>query len=147
VDNEKAAEYLRVDIGPEKQVVGVKREWLAYSPETLINRYGRPSRVVFALDWGPRSFFDMVMYFRTQDLIVEYAGYDVVPWQQGVPWVCPTNLHYDTIRIWMGKNPVYPPSGGSPVDQATYLSIDSFSALMLGDSDKACFPLNLEVFP
>jgi len=32
------------------QKEGSPREWIAYSPETLIKQFGQPSRVEFALD-------------------------------------------------------------------------------------------------
>jgi hypothetical protein len=66
-------ENLRTYISPEKLNAVVPRAWSAYSPETLINQYGLPSRVDFYLDWGPRSFFDMVIYFDSVNLIVEYT--------------------------------------------------------------------------
>ena len=138
---------LRVDIGPEKQVVGVKREWLAYSPETLINRYGRPSSVVFALDWGPRSFFDMVMYFDAVDLIVEYSGYDIIHKEKGSPRICPLTAQFEAVNLWMGKDPVYPPGGGVPLEEATGMTMEEFSKVITGDPDKACFELNGEMSP
>jgi len=138
---------LRIDISPEKQKAGVPREWLAYSPETLINRYGRPSRVVFALDWGPRSYFEMDMYFDSVDLIVVYSGHDIIPRQKGSPQVCPLTAQFETVDLWMGKDPVYPPRDAVSLEEASGRTIKEFSELMTGNPAKACFVLNGEMFP
>jgi hypothetical protein len=38
-------ENIHIRISPEEQRVGVLRDWSAYSPEMLIERYGTPSKV------------------------------------------------------------------------------------------------------
>jgi hypothetical protein len=138
---------LWVGITPENPKVISPREWLAFSPGTLIRRYGSPSSVSFALDWGPRSFIDMIMFFDTEDLIVEYSSYDLIPRQKGSPVVCPITARFDTVRLWMGKDPVYPPAEGVLLEKATSMTIEEFSELMTGNPDKACFKLNREMFP
>ena len=141
-------ETLTEYITPESRIPGVPREWLAYSPETLISRYGPPSRVDFALGWGPTSFFDMTMYFDGFDLIVEYAGYDIIPRQKGTATVCPLSDQFEDVRIWMGEDPVYPPPpGGVPLETATPMTMAEFSDLMTGDPAEACFQIRADVFP
>jgi len=44
---------LRIDIHPEPQKAGALREWVYYSPETLIRQYGSPSQVDFFVGRGP----------------------------------------------------------------------------------------------
>jgi hypothetical protein len=62
---------------PEKQRLDVAREWLAYSPETLIHRYGQPSKVNLVLTRGPSSdAMFMIVYFDNVNLIIEY-GFDI----------------------------------------------------------------------
>ncbi len=146
VQNE-TVENLRIHPHPEKQKTGVPREWLAYSPETLIERYGVPSRVNFVLDWGPRPFFEMDMYFDAVDMIVEYDGHDIIPRQKGSPRVCPLTDQYEGVGLWMGKDPYYPPRGGVPLEKATSMTLQEFADLMTGDPTKACFVINGEVFP
>jgi hypothetical protein len=137
----------RIFITPEKQRAGISREWLAYSPETLIKRYGTPSRVDFSIDFGgAHSSFSMFIYFDRLDLIVEYAGIDAIDQRGGIPRVCPLTDQYDAVRLWMGKDPQYPPVDGVPLEQATSMTIANFSALMTGDPDSACFNLNAEMF-
>lgn len=138
---------LTLFITPNPQQIGIPRAWLAYSPETLITRYGEPSRVDFALDWGPRSFFDMVMRFDRVELIAEYTGYDIIPRQKGSSQVCPLTAQFESVRLWMGKDPVYPPADGILLEEATSLTMKEFSKLMTGDLSKACFTVNGEVFP
>jgi hypothetical protein len=138
---------MRVYITPETQKTGVPREWSAYSPETLIKRYGLPSRVGFSVDWGPRTFFDMVMYFDELDLIVEYAGNNIISGTNESPGVCPLTDQFDSVRVWMGKDPQYPPQNAIPLEKATSMTMEEFSKLMTGDPSKACFNLKGEMFP
>lgn len=138
---------VNVFIRPELLETGMPREWLAYSPETLISRYGAPSKVSFLLDWGPRSFFDMVIYFDSVDLIVEYSGYDIIPRQKGSPQVCPLTDQYDSVWLWLGKNPVDPPANGVTLETATSLTIDEYTQLLTGELDMPCFKINGEAFP
>lgn len=132
-------ENTRIIIIPEKQEAGIRREWLAYSPETLIERYGLPTRVGLAADWGPGPFFSMQMYYDALDLIVEYAGDSIIPAQRGTSVVCPLAVQFDSVRLWLGENPAYPPGPGIPLDEVTSLTVDEFTQLMIGDPDKACF--------
>lgn len=140
----RVVENLRVGIHPEKQKAGVPREWSAYSPETLIKRYGAPTRVRFWTDWGPMPFFDMVMYFEAVDLIVEYSGY-IVAGGIGFPHFCPLTDQFDFIRVWMGSDPQYLPFEGTSLEQATSMTMEEFTELMTGTPSKTCFDLNEEV--
>jgi hypothetical protein len=140
-------ESIRITIIPEQQTSGIAREWSAYSLDTLIKRYGTPSRVDFIASWGPRSFTSMQMYFNALDLIVQYAGFGIVHWQNDAWQVCPLAAQFDGVLLWMGKNPVYPPLPGVPVEKATSLTVDEFSKLMTGDPSQACFIFNLDMFP
>lgn len=137
---------LQVKITPEEQKAGIEREWLAYSPEKLIKRYGTPSEVLLKVEWGPRSFFDMVIYYDEFDLIVEYAGHDIIPRKIGSPEVCLLTAQFEMVWLWMGKNPIYPPLPGVSVEKATGMTVEEFSKLMTGDSDKACFIVKGEEF-
>lgn len=133
---------LRVDINPEKQKVGVPREWMAYSPETLINRYGSPSKVIFFVGRGETPSYAMDMYFGEKDLIVEYYSYDLGEKLQ----VCPSTDQMSSVRLWMGPNPQYPPLEDVPLEQATSMTMEGFSKLITGPG-KACFNLKEEMFP
>jgi len=136
-------ENLRVYITPEKQMAGVPRMWSAYSPEFLINRYGLPSNVDFKTDWGPRTFFAMDMYFDKMDLIVEYSGYGIIDEKLNI---CPLTFQFDSVQIWMGKNPVNPPSSGILLEEAASMTMEEFSELIAGNPNKACFNLKVEMF-
>jgi len=140
-------ETITVTLVSDLQKAGITREWLAYSPETLIKRYGLPSRVDFAADWGPKSFFSMQMYFDAVGLIVQYAGNDIIPRQKGASQVCPLTAKFDAVRLWMGKNPRHPPGEGISLEKTTSLTMDAFSKLMTGDPNHACFTFDGDVFP
>jgi len=138
---------LRVDINPEKRQAGVPREWLAYSPETLINHYGRPSRVDFFVGRGaPSVSYAMVLYFESADLIVEYGGYDVT-FEKTSFRVCPLIDQQDNVSIWLGENPENPPGDAMPLEDASSITLEEFSKLMTGNSDEVCIYLKEEIFP
>ena len=137
---------VRVSITPEKQRTGMPRAWLAYSPETFINRYGTPSKVEFFLDWGPRPYFEMDMYFDQVDLIVVYEGHNIIPREKGSPRICPLTSQFEAVRLWMGKDPYQPPRPAVPLDQATSMTLEEFANLMTGDPGKACFIVNGDAF-
>jgi hypothetical protein len=144
---DEIVENLRIKMLPEKQKVGIPREWSAYSPEILIRRYGSPSRVEFVLGWGPRSFFDMIMYFDSYDLVAEYVGYNIIEGTREKPNVCALAVQYDSVRVWLGKNPPNLPSQGVPLSEATQLEMEEFSNILLGHPENACITFDGKVFP
>lgn len=122
---------------------GSPREWTAYSPETLIKQYGSPSRVEFAIDWGPSITINMIMYFDVSDLIVNYSGYNMTP-----KTFCPLTAPFDFVRLWMGHNRPHTPSFETiSLEKATSLTMDQFAQLMKADPKKACFNLKEDAFP
>jgi hypothetical protein len=137
-----------IEIVPEitKQKEEGTRQWIAYSPETLIKKYGQPSRVGFDLAWpgGGGSVIVMNIYFDTGDLIVQYTGENMRPSSNHSPQLCPLIAPFDYVRLWLGPNPPYPPTVS--LMNATSLTIDQFTHLMLGDPKRACFTLNGDVF-
>jgi hypothetical protein len=138
---------LRVTIIPEKQTRGSARQWLAYSPETLLRRYGQPTSVDFFADWGPSPAYDMTTYFDTVDLIVEYGSHNITGGTDSAPQVCPLTDQIDAVRLWLGKQPVDPPDRLVPLESATGMTMEQFSSLMTGTPDKACLNLNKQYFP
>lgn len=137
---------LRIRIHPER-LLESSRKWLSYSPETLIRRYGTPSRVDFWLGRvAPIPTHSMQMYFEKSKLIVQYIGTKLLDY--GPPLkICPLTNQVEDINIWMGDDPQYPPSPGIPLEDATSLTLEEFSQLMLGEPEKACFELKAEAFP
>jgi len=132
-----------------KPKAGGLRDWIAYSPETLITRYGNPSSVRFTLSsYGlagslPNIAVNMIMYFDTSDLIVHYSGYNMTPAS-----FCPLTASFDHVRLWIGNNPPDTPSFETiPLEKATSLTIDQFAQLMKEEPAKACFTLKEEAFP
>jgi hypothetical protein len=122
---------------------GSPREWIAYSPETLIKRYGSPSHAEFAVGLGPNIGISMIMYFDTFDFIVHYSGYNMTPES-----FCPLTAPFDHVRLWMGHNPPNTPSFETlSLEKATSLTMDQSTQLMLGDPKKACFSVKEEVPP
>ena len=136
---------MRIGITPEITLEGSPRAWLTFSPDTLISQYGQPSKVSFVTDWGPRSLFVMNVYFEETNLIVQYSGYNLI--SMGNMLVCPLSMQFEFIRIWMGKEPFYPPPEAVWLEQATTMTMAEFSQRMTGDPDQACFTLTEAVIP
>jgi hypothetical protein len=134
---------IQVDITPEKKKAGVAREWLAYSPEILIRRYGKPSRVEFFLTLLDTGSFDIVMYFDQQNLIVDYMGLDIHSRTPRTWEICPVTAQINDVGLWMGKNPYNPPNEGIPLEKAASMSIDEFSTIITGNPDQACLSLKI----
>jgi len=140
-NNVVASIVVSPDIPKPKE--GSQREWIAYSPETLIKRYGSPSRVEFTVSATPIIGINMIMYFDAYDLIVHYSGYNMTPNR-----FCPSTVPFDFVRLWIGQNPPDTPSFDTvPLEKATSLTIDQFTQLMMGDSKTACFSVTEEVSP
>lgn len=136
-------ENLRIKITPETQKSNISREWSAYSPETLIERYGTPSKVDFFFGGAaPDTSYAMDMYFDSNNFIIEYYSYDVGPDLQ----ICPLIDQMSSVRVWMGENPVNPPPDGVLLEMATSLTMEEFTQLLTGDPNGACFNLNIDAF-
>ncbi len=131
-----------------RQEEGSSRDWIAYSQETFIKKYGQPSRVEFNLAWPGLggSEIIMTMYFNAVDLIVSYTGENTLPSSNHSPRLCPLTDPFDYVRLWLGPNPPHTPLTGVPLEEATSLTMDQFTQLMLGDPQKACFVVNGDVF-
>jgi hypothetical protein len=132
-----------INIQPEKQEPRSSSEWSAYSPETIINRYGVPFKVNFSVDRGRPSAYFIVIYYPIDDFIIEYYSHDVGPKLS----ICPLTGRMDTVRIWIGKDIQNPPNEPIVLEDATSMTLDEFSKLMTGRPDKACFNLKEEAFP
>lgn len=143
---ESIVENIQVKISPKEQKSRTQREWLAYSPEILIKRYGQPSRVDFMADWGPRPFFSMQLYFDSDDLIVQYAGPNLIPSEKGPALICPLTAQFESIWLWMGKDPYYPPAKGVELSEVASMTIPEFVELMTEDPNNACFYFDGNVF-
>ncbi|MDX9993404.1 MAG: hypothetical protein RBS68_15290 [Anaerolineales bacterium] len=148
--NNNLVDDIRITLGIPKPKEGSSREWIAYSPETLIKRYGEPSRVQFAVNSGPALVgsdpvigINMILYFDTSDLIVHYSGVGMTP-----KWFCPLTAPFDFVRLWIGHNPPDTPSFETvPLEKATSLTLNQFAQLMTGDPKKACFTVKGETLP
>jgi hypothetical protein len=137
---------LRVGLNPDNRMAGTPREWMAYSPESLIEHYGPPSAVEFFVGRAaPLPSYAMDLYFDAVNLIVEYYSYDLGPQLE----VCPLVDQMDHIRVWMGENPQSPPHPDERVslESASALTLEAFSELMMGDPGSACLNLKEEAFP
>jgi hypothetical protein len=131
-----------------KQIEGSPRKWIAYSPETLIKRYGKPSHVEFTVsslgspDIPMNIGISMIMYFDTWDLVVHYSGYNMDP-----NMLCPLTAPFDSVGLWIGPNPPDSPYFETvSLEKATSLTIDQFTQLLLENHQHACLTLKEDAF-
>ncbi len=141
-------ESIRASITSPNNINTNNRQWSAYSPETLIARYGPPSEVKVEIDRGPAQAFSMVMFYETRDLIIEYVGYKILQHSEGEPEICPLIADFTHVSVWFGKNPEYPPLYGVPIEEATIskMSIEDFSKRMTGNPEDAYFTMIIDKF-
>jgi len=138
-----------VNIRPEEEQAGVPRAWLAYSPETLIDHYGTPTKIEVFVGGGPRPQYAMDIYFYALDLIIEYFSFKDTKIKSINSFrLCPLIDQYETLTIWLGKEPEYPPLSAMQIEEATSISLIEFSDLIKGDPNKACVEIPQDVmFP
>lgn len=143
-DTSNLVEYMKITPDIPTPNNGEPPELGGYSPEILIKMYGSPSKVNFAMALGQMSniLVDMTMYFEGADIIVNYHGYHMKPDN-----FCPLSAPFDFVRLWIGKNPENTPSYETlPLEKVSTLNTEEFSRLILGDPQKACFSLNVDMF-
>jgi len=135
---------INIGITPNRQSKLNHANWSAYSPDTLISRYGTPSSVTFEAFGSTYPSYEMVMYFNKVNLIVYYSSRDISPeWQ-----ICPLADQMEFVNVWIGKNPDYPPpSFPASLEKATSMTMEEFAKAMTGDPNNACFELKPDMFP
>ena len=119
------------------------RAWLAYSPETLINRYGNPSNVYLFLGRGPLTGFVILMYFEQVNISILYNIRDLGDNNK----ICPITDEFDSIDATLGESKLDLYSDGVSLENGTGMTIEEFSNKITGDPSKACFFINPDMFP
>ncbi len=143
---------LDVYINPVKDQGGSPREWLAYSPEILINRYGTPSKITFYVGYprdpggDPEAWYHMVMYFEPLNFIIEYE-FGVIPPPASSLYICPLTDQFTSIRLWLGKDVENTPIGGVLLEEATSMTNVEFAKLISEYPSDACLTLKGDLFP
>ena len=143
-DTFNIVEYMEVTPDIPTPTIGEPPDLGGLSPEMLIKMYGSPSKVNFAMALGQMSniLVDMTLYFDNSDVIANFHGYHMTPEN-----FCPLSAPYDYARLWIGKNPQNtPPYETLPLEKVSTLNTEEFAQLLLGDPQKACFSLNVDMF-
>lgn len=137
---------VQIYIDPEVEQSNVEREWLAFSPETLINQYGPPSKVEYFIDVGPGNQYSIVLKFNTVDMILEYWSdtqfYDKV---NETFILCPLTDQYSSVRIWLGKEPENTPLPGLSIEDTLPMTLEQFGELMTANPDDACLLIDRKI--
>ena len=145
-DNDVVQE-IYVIIRPEPIVMNLERKWIAFSQESILTVYGKPSDIRFLMDAsGNDSTLSMFVYFDEYDLTIEYHSINPYTITQEGHRVCPLIDQQDQVRIWFGGDSSHFPSYGRSVDELTSLSEDEFVSLLTGDSTSACFFIDNQFF-
>jgi hypothetical protein len=109
---------------------------------TLIDHYGTPTKIEVFVGGGPRDMYDMVIYYDTIDLIIQYiSNIDTYVRDTNSFRLCPLVDQYETVTVWLGKDPEYPPHPSMTLEDATGLSLEEFSNLMKGNPVEACIEI------
>jgi hypothetical protein len=143
-DTSNIVEYMEITPSILKPKDGEPPDLSGLSPEMLIKMYGSPSRVNIVMGLGQMSniHIGMIMYFENAKVIANYSGYNMTPEN-----FCPLSAPFDYARLWIGKNPQNtPPYETLPLEKVSTLNTEEFSKLLLGDPQKACFSLNVDMF-
>ncbi len=126
-------------------------EWYAYSPQTLLRKYGMPSDVEFDVEYPHESgfpsdtaWYTMALYFEDANLIVTYD--DAVTKSGDLIKACPTTDGFSGVGIWLGKDPHAPPNRLHPLEKATTLTKTQFYDLLTQGESNPCFDLIPQAF-
>ena len=101
-----------------------------YSPKFFIEKFGYPSKITFYIEAThdtttingstatpeyPSNYiwYDMIMNYEPLDLIVAYYRAGFINQSENV--ICPLTDPFETIQIWIGKDPEHPPYEGVPL--------------------------------
>lgn len=124
--------------------------WQAFSPDTLITKYGSPSKVDFRLHFPTEELFSKTAYY---DMRLYFAYLDfTIAFESGVVTdgtlinVCPLSDQFSSFEIWFGKEPAYQPPPGIPLEKATSLTLHQFSSLISQKEGSTCFFINPKAF-
>ena len=143
---------LDANIGTTDNVSGAPIQhnlWAGFSPENVLRRYGIPSSVEFAVAQGPilngqsPLYWSMIIYYEHLNLIFEYGlGIKDVLGVGNVIQVCPSTVPTTHVKIWLGKEPRYPPDRRAlkKLEEVTSLSLIDFYNLVA--LENSCFNLN-----
>jgi hypothetical protein len=128
------------------------RDWLAFSPDVILEQYGVPDRVDFHVSTPPYGgtsvptiSYTMAIYFEEIDLILEY---DSVPVRdEEFIKICPLVDKFSGVGAWLGKDPENAPGKtGVTLQDAASLAPEQFYELMLQEPETACFNLSRAAF-
>ncbi len=128
------------------------KDWLAFSPNTLITEFGDPSRVELSLPMGPGSPSDgnnlpisceIVLFFDRVDLVVKYFSPKFTHHGNEID-ICPLDDELEGVNIWMGDKLFNTPSkNGKSFEEVTGQNSSQFSDIMLNKHTKiACFTID-----
>ena len=132
-----------------------RNEFIAFSPESIMQKYGIPSQIILDTEkpHEPNSPHDMVMYNYTffyddQKLIVQYIGGPIEGERNGYYTLCPGKDKLDSIRLWLGSyqkgipNRAYFPE----LEAAASITIGEFYQKLIDEPLSYCVPLKAIVF-
>lgn len=123
------------------------KEWVAFSPETILAQYGPPTYVEFYLSSPPcgdsscKISYSMTMYFDMYDLVVQYDS-RLLEDQQTIE-ICPLSDEYEGVSAWLGKNAENVPTRrGVSLEKSTDLTLEQFYSSILQNPSTSCFDLS-----
>lgn len=148
-DREGILNNLNVDMGALTGEIPISSLG-AFNSQEILEMNGRPTEVSFYLSKSTESPSSNSVGYG---YILTYPGFVVEYYEQQIPatspaTVCPLiDSGLVGVKLWLGEAQAYPPVPGVDLGTATTMSVDEFYNIMLSEPDKACFSLDIGVFP
>lgn len=137
IEHDHVIEFVKTDLALSNVEDSVPtRSWLAFSPETIISKYGTPSYVDLFFPMGPSDgispymSYILTLYYDELDLILEYVSSVYIDDENNIT-ICPLNDNMDGVSMWFGRQVSdTPQKKGIPLKEVSSISIDDFSSIM-----------------
>ena len=132
---------------PEYEEIPDTRSWKVFSPETIINTYGSPTKVNLGLHSVSEpgfagTWYDMLLKYEDINLTIEYF-HGITVYDDYIK-ACPISDKFEIVSIYLGKGLKYQPAVGIPLEKVTDLTIEIFSDLLKENSENSCFYISTD---
>jgi hypothetical protein len=126
--------------------------WLGFRPETVLKKFGAPSRVGFYIVTGAEGhgYYGMLIYYSQTVIEYIYPKYISYPMiKSGNTKICPLTDGASWFEYWLGsdfRNEVPPYKYEVALNDVTSMTEAGFYALMIGKPEDACFTVDFSSY-
>jgi hypothetical protein len=127
------------------------KDWQALSIANILKIYGKPSNIGFFLNFphepgfpSNTAWYDVVINYENIDLTIIYShGLTIA---SDMIDICPATDQFESISIYLGRNPRYSPGMGTPLQKVSSLNIEEFINLFSQSSETSCILISKQAF-